>query len=353
VPALAAPPEGPPLRCELDAQTSAAAGEERLRISAGAVASVLWTDLAFRLTDEEIAHIAASFAFDGAPSSLGEIDGDVLVDALRGNVSVGRREYLRRAYDLLRKEEGVLDMSMPLTSLARRMRCDWMEEVRSGRVAEREMWEILMPTLPIVRKFELVTPESFVRLNEDLTCHIDRVRPEFVAAVRAFWGVEPELTAEEEQQPSGGETSTPIRRGVPYQAAWHILGCLIRWKCFKSIHTKHPRKALHNIYCIYIICWKISRWKFQARSVVVSFQPRPWSRPFPLFVPRLFPFPFLSLPVSFLSFPVPFPSLFPFLPCSLSFICSRPRRALRLRARRAGRSVDSFQSRVDSLPRVQ
>merc|ERR1719387_2616069 len=72
--------------------------------------------------------------------------------------------------------------------LTERVNCSGLPEVKSGRIPEREMWTILMASLPLVRQEEMVSRETFIRFNEDLAHHQDRHLPDFFGMMEGLWG---------------------------------------------------------------------------------------------------------------------------------------------------------------------
>lgn len=236
--------------------------DEQCRISAKAVARVLWNNLSFRLTEQELAYIAQAFPAseiqekaralnaecwtevgcrwnetfgarrrDGAAAKTsrkeeedpmdtndlddvrpngtvkgdGVIDGDRFVDALRGCVSVGKTEYFTRCYWKIVKEESAQrEKGIPIASVMNRMRCDWLPQVRRAEIPERELWEMLLSSLPMVRKYEVVPLVAFLRLCSDLTNHIDRLFPEIPEVMENFFGVRLSLSEKDRRAWSEG-----------------------------------------------------------------------------------------------------------------------------------------------------
>jgi hypothetical protein len=190
------------------------AGEaEVCLLSEASIAAVLWHDVNVPLSANLASLVTRAFAEEGNPQGL--IDANHLVDSIRGHASPGRHTYLNRLYDHLQVEAASFGVKkgegLPMSWITDRVSCKELDEVRSGRIPEREMWTILVASLPLVRQEEMVSKETFIRFNEDLAHHLDRHQPDFVSMMEGMWGCKVYVSPDEERAWSEGICSTRAR----------------------------------------------------------------------------------------------------------------------------------------------
>lgn len=75
---------------------------------------------------------------------------------------------------------------LPYEFIAHRVKIGWVEDVKTGRMPEREMWAMVLGTLQVQGE-EIVPRQAFIRWIEDLVHHITRYT-EFVNAMTSMWG---------------------------------------------------------------------------------------------------------------------------------------------------------------------
>jgi hypothetical protein len=167
------------------------AGEaEVCLLSESSIAAVFWHDIGVPMNANLASLVTKAFAVEGNPQNL--IDANHLVDSIRGHATPGRHTYLTRLYENLQHEAQAYGVKkgegLPMSWITDRVSCKELFEVRSGHMPEREMWTILMASLPLVRQEEMVSKETFIRFNEDLAHHQDRHLPDFVSMMEGLWG---------------------------------------------------------------------------------------------------------------------------------------------------------------------
>jgi hypothetical protein len=182
-------------------------GEGSSIVSMEEVASVFLICCGIRLNQRDLTLLSDVFAigkrYSGGSGSDCFVDADRLADALRGEISPGRRRYLARLYAHLQREESVSAKgSITVAWIEERLCREIPPEVPVQRKFEHltndgARAHDVLATLPVVRAQVGLTCSAFVRWVSDL-CFREPSHGAFVARVHRMWGACPEMADERE-----------------------------------------------------------------------------------------------------------------------------------------------------------
>ncbi|CAJ1341249.1 unnamed protein product [Effrenium voratum] len=160
-------------------EPAADAVEEPILVGKSYVEATLRCSYGLCVSEADMQHVVDIFSatWPGADEPI--IDVDAFLDALRGEISVGRLRTLEQLYSLLQKEAGGRDS----LSLA------WVRARIADCAAESQLFPVseVMSALPLIRTHASVTRQIFSRWQMDLFALVDR-HELLLEFLRQMWG---------------------------------------------------------------------------------------------------------------------------------------------------------------------
>lgn len=195
--------------------------DERVFLTAAEVSSFLRADYGIKLSDDDLALVADTFAMDGGSKEDSDfwVDVDVFTDALRGEASPGRHRVLGHLYSLLQQEACLpLGGSLTVGWIERRL-LSAVPVVRPGEPVQEFRPDQLLATLPLLRAHTALTRLAFVRWVADLSYYIPG-HAALVAKLHETWGACPDLELAQERERQLWNFRGPPVLPPPPSATW-------------------------------------------------------------------------------------------------------------------------------------